>query len=280
MASPVTVSRIQNRRGTQAQFDALYPAEYISAPGATSLGSVITVSTTTGLTVNAPPTVLSGTGTFAPGTIILSIDSGTTFTVSLVPIVALSGGSTVVRVPKYDGTWGVSSVLYPNILMPGELALCTDTFTVYIGNVNGGFIQFYMSSTAPGILLPPLVLQLPPTVIFPALPIFTPIPELSYLATPFFTLLYDITDNAASPDQNAVGMDFSRNGEMKITAVANVIPTPVNLSDTSVDVNNTPGPFDISFTADYSGPTIEISYSHNFPGNLTFSSSTILWLPF
>jgi len=68
MASPVTVSRIQNRRGTQAQFNALYP-------------------------------------------------------------------------PGYTGTGPVNINLYPNILMPGELALCTDTRRVFLGNLSGEYIE-------------------------------------------------------------------------------------------------------------------------------------------
>lgn len=197
MASPVTVSRIQNRRGTQAQFNALYP-------------------------------------------------------------------------PGYTGVGPVDINLYPNILMPGELALATDTRRIFIGNLIGEYVELAASLGA-GILLGPLVLQLPPAAVF------TPIPQLNYLATPFFTLLYDITDSL-SPDQNAVGTTFSRNGEIKITAVTDFGPGSVSLSDTSVDVNTTL--FDISFSADYNGSDIEISYIHDFPGNLTFSSSTILWLPF
>jgi hypothetical protein len=202
MASPVTVSRIQNRRGTQAQFDALYP-------------------------------------------------------------------------PGYTGVGPVDINLYPNILMPGELALCTDTRRIFLGNLTGEYVEI-ASVLGGGILLAPFVMQLLPTVVFPAPPIFTPIPALNYLATPFFTLLYDVTDSL-NPDWNTVGTTFSRNGEMKITATVNTGPGSVSLVDTSSDVNTTL--FDISFTADYNGPNIEISYSHDFPGSLTFSSSTILWLP-
>lgn len=197
MASPVTVSRIQNRRGTQAQFDALYP-------------------------------------------------------------------------PGYTGVGPVDINIWPNILMPGELALTTDTRRIFLGNLTGEYLEIE-TATGGGILLGPLVIQLPPAGIF------TPIPQLDYLPTPFFTLLYDITDSL-SPDQNVVGTTFSRNGEMKITAVTDFGPGSVSLSDTSIDVNTTL--FDISFSADYNGPVIEISYMHNFLGNLTLSSSTILWLPF
>jgi hypothetical protein len=196
MASPVTVSRIQNRRGTQAQFDALYP-------------------------------------------------------------------------PGYTGVGPVDINIYPNILMPGELALTTDTRRIFLGNLTGEYIEI-ATATGGGILLGPLVLSLPP------IGVPTPIPQLDYLATPFFTLLYDITDSP-SPDWNTVGTAFSRNGEMKITAVTDFGPGSVSLTDTSTEVNTTL--FDISFTADYNGPNIEISYTHNFLGSLTFSSSTILWLP-
>lgn len=222
MASPVTVSRIQNRRGTQVDFNgliftpggpnSLYPLPTIPFPG--------------------------GTG-YYPGN------------------------------PSADPDFTVTN--YPNVLMPGELALCTDTFTVYIGNINGGYVQLTNPPppTISDLVFGPLVvISLPPS---PG--IFTPIPALNYLATPFFTLLYDITDSP-SPDWNTVGTNFSRNGEMKITAV---ISPGVVLTDTSTEVNNTL--HDISFTAAYSGPNIQISYMHNFPGSLTFSSSTIRWLP-
>lgn len=68
---------------------------YTSAAGATSVGAVVTVTSTAGLAVGMIPTVSAGTGTFATGTRILSVDSATQFTVSAVPTVALSGGAVV-----------------------------------------------------------------------------------------------------------------------------------------------------------------------------------------
>jgi hypothetical protein len=74
MASPVTVTRIQNRRGTQDQFDDLYP-------------------------------------------------------------------------PGYDGTGGFGSVVgfnitnYPGVLLSGEIALCTDSRRVFLGNINGEYLE-------------------------------------------------------------------------------------------------------------------------------------------
>lgn len=75
MAAPVVVSRIQSRRGTQAQFDALYPLGY------------------------------SGIG-------------------------------------GYGSLPGFNSTNYPNVLMPGELALCTDTRRVFLGNLNAEYLEF------------------------------------------------------------------------------------------------------------------------------------------
>jgi len=69
---------------------------YTSAAGATSTGAVITVTTTAGLVAGMKPRITAGVGTFAADTVITQINSGTTFTVSIVPTVALSGGATVV----------------------------------------------------------------------------------------------------------------------------------------------------------------------------------------
>ncbi len=210
MASPVVVGRIQNRRGTQTQFDALYP-------------------------------------------------------------------------PGYDGVGGADINIYTGILLPGELALCTDTRRAFIGNLNGEYIELD-TIIGDGIVLNPLVVVLPPV------PTFTVIPELMYQATPFFTLLYSITDSL-SPDWNTIGSVFSKNGELKITAVVDfvsppLIPpfpplTPVTLSDTGTEINLAT-PADISFIAQYDGTftNIELLYMHDFAGPVTFSTNTIRWIPF
>ena len=223
MASPVVVSRIQNRRGTQDQFNGLtgiYPNGYDGIGG-----------------YNPP-----GTG----------------------PV-------------------GYTSSTYPNVLMPGELALCTDSGRVFMGSVNGTYIEITkpIIPISNNITLQPLTLVLIPV----AIP--TVIPALSYAATPFFSLLYDITDNL-NPDWNLPGTNFSKNGEIQITGVLPAFPpipnppfspiVPVTLSDTGIEVNTTA--FDITFTAQYSGINIEIMYTHNFPGSLIFNTSSIIWLPF
>jgi hypothetical protein len=202
MATPVVVSRIQNRRGTQTQFDNLYP-------------------------------------------------------------------------PGYTGTGGVDINVWPNILLPGELALATDTRRVFLGNLNGEYIELTNSSLT-DIALLPLVLVLPPAAVF------TAIPQLEIDPTPFFTLFYDIT-NSLNPDWNTVGATFSRNGEMKITAtVDNILPPDrATLTDTSTEIN-LEVPDDISFVAQYNlaSTKIEILYKHDFAGSLTFSTSSLHWLPF
>lgn len=73
---------------------------YTSAVGATSSGNIVTVSTTVGLTTGMIPVVTAGAGTFASGTVVTGITSATTFTVSTVPTVALSGGASVVTGTK------------------------------------------------------------------------------------------------------------------------------------------------------------------------------------
>lgn len=204
MVSPVVVSRIQNRRGTQVQFDALYP-------------------------------------------------------------------------PGYNGVGGADINIWTNILLPGEVALCTDTRRVFIGNLNGEYIEID-TTLGGGIALLPLVISLPP------IGVFTAIPELEYDPSPFFTLLYDVTDSP-SLDWNVVGSNFSKNGELKITAVADWSPpTPAaTLTDTGTEMYG-PGytTESISFEAGYNlaSDKIQIRYTHNFPTNLTFSTTSLRWLPF
>lgn len=213
MSTPIVASRMQNRRGTQSQFNALYP-------------------------------------------------------------------------PGYNGTGGADISVWPNILLPGEIALCTDTRRVFIGNLNGEYFEIdpVNAGSLSSIVLIPLVLTLPPAATF------TIIPELSYSTTPFFSLLYDITDSS-DPNWNLVGTNFSKNGEMKITAVLNFVPapaippfpaiTPVSLLDVGNEINLS-SPCNISFMAQYNllATGIDILYMHDFPGSLKFSTGSVHWVDF
>ena len=204
----------------------------------------------------------------------------------------------VSRMQNRRGTQAEFDNLYPagqpgsgtEILQPGEIALCTDTLRVFVGNLNGTFFEL---TTGSGPTPPPspvenghynpLVLTLPPQ----ATP--TLISPLTYTKTPFFTLIYSLSDAASIVDANTVGTNFSKNGSLAITAITNFAPLPPNLpfptlkpvtlTDTGTEINTTE--FDISFSASYdvTGNNIEISYMHNFPGNLTFSTSSIIWTP-
>lgn len=70
---------------------------YTSTPGATGSTATITVPSTTGLVAGMTLEVVSGTGAFAPGTIVVSVSGLTSFVASQAPTTALSGTTTVVR---------------------------------------------------------------------------------------------------------------------------------------------------------------------------------------
>lgn len=79
---------------------------YLSAPGATSSGTTITVTSTNGLRVGMPVSIQSGTGQFQSGTVISSITSATVFEVSLSPSTPLSGGATVIEAERiWEHCW-------------------------------------------------------------------------------------------------------------------------------------------------------------------------------
>lgn len=69
--------------------------DYVSQPGATNFGSVITVSTTTGLRVGMPVWVSSGTGNFPAHTVVTNILSSTTFEINTTPSVDLSANAVI-----------------------------------------------------------------------------------------------------------------------------------------------------------------------------------------
>lgn len=213
MPNPVVVTRIQNRRGTQTQFDSLYPAGYTGIGG-------------------------------------------------------------------FSGSFNITT--FPGVLVSGEIALCTDSRRIFMGNINGEYIEVG-AATASDLVLSPFVVSLPPQASF------TTIPTLTYAASPFMKILYDVTDTASS-DWNAVGTTFSRNGQLEITAVTSFAPisnlpfpptVPVNLTDTGTEINLSL-PASISFIAQYDVTLslIEILYTHDFAGSLTLSSSSIKWISF
>jgi len=83
---------------------------YTSAAGATSSSALVTVTNTANLVVGMGVIVTSGVGTFVPGSLVTNINSTTTFTVSVAPSVALSGGASIV-VGTFPLTTYISSQL-------------------------------------------------------------------------------------------------------------------------------------------------------------------------
>jgi len=84
--------------------------DYLSVPGATSSGTTVTIpssnGTTSGLRVGMPVFVHSGTGAFAAGTTIASINhTAKTFTVSSAPTTALSGNAVVRAERIWEHCW-------------------------------------------------------------------------------------------------------------------------------------------------------------------------------
>ena len=83
---------------------------YVSAAGATSTGTVVTVGSTVGLFEGMAVSVTAGTGAFAAGSTVIFIINATTFVVSATPTTPLSGGASVVTglLPTYtegNGTY-------------------------------------------------------------------------------------------------------------------------------------------------------------------------------
>ena len=71
-------------------------AAYTSAAGATSSGTTVSVTSTSGLSAGMMVSVSAGVGAFAATATVTAVVSATTFTVSPAPTTALSGGASVV----------------------------------------------------------------------------------------------------------------------------------------------------------------------------------------
>jgi hypothetical protein len=106
---------------------------YLSAAGATSTGTLVTVGTTAGLAIGTPITVSAGVGAFAAGSYVQVINSTTTFTVSATPTTPLSGGLSVVSgVASALVYFGMGPFLTTGFSASGGTV--TITFTTYPGS--------------------------------------------------------------------------------------------------------------------------------------------------
>jgi formylglycine-generating enzyme required for sulfatase activity len=97
--------------------------DYRSAPGATSVGRIIQVSSTDGIRVGQPVWVESGGGLLRDTTRVLSVLGAQRFEIDREPLLALSGGTTVVATtriwePVYPDTGGTFAGLLPDRSWP------------------------------------------------------------------------------------------------------------------------------------------------------------------
>ncbi len=117
-------------------------AVYTSAASASSSSTTVTVGTTDGLAIGMLVNVSAGTGTFAANTYVTAINSGTTFTVSAAPTVALSGatvtGNSTTSISNYPASSYTFVGVSGSILNPIYLSVGTTTATSVQGNTIAG----------------------------------------------------------------------------------------------------------------------------------------------
>jgi len=97
--------------------------DYRSAPGATSVGRIIQVSSTDGIRVGQPVWVASGIGLLRDTTRVLAVLGAQSFEIDRDPLVALGGGATVVATtriwePVYPDSGGTFAGLLPDRTWP------------------------------------------------------------------------------------------------------------------------------------------------------------------
>jgi len=113
------------------------PATYSSGPLAgSSVGVLVTVNDTTGLVAGMTPTVSAGTGAFAAGTFVVSVDSGTTFTVNAVPTTALVGATVTAGYAwvQLSGASGPTSIVIQSVWPDLTNVLTTQEYWVKTGS--------------------------------------------------------------------------------------------------------------------------------------------------
>jgi formylglycine-generating enzyme required for sulfatase activity len=104
IASTTAGSGAEAEAHIQTEYDAAWvfikfrvgAADITLSPGATNSGNLITVQSTLGLRKGMPVSIVSGSGSFSPGTVITSVNSTTTFSVSSSPITALSINTVII----------------------------------------------------------------------------------------------------------------------------------------------------------------------------------------
>ena len=95
--------------------------------------------------------------------------------------------------PGYKGVGGVNLKEYPDVLAQGEIGLCTDTARVFLGTLNGEYIEL----DSAGIDKVHQLMIRPLSVILPPSSGFARIPHLDSIYTSMLIIKYSITDNTA-----------------------------------------------------------------------------------
>lgn len=291
---PVTVTRIQNRRGTYSQFLNLYPVGYSGVGGFNSIP---------GYTAAAYPNVLQ------PGELALCTDNRKMFMGNLngeyIEVGAGTGGGstgTVSSVNVSGGSTGLAAIGGPittsgTIVLGGKLKIengGTNAMTAQEARTNllpsqsgqnGKYLKTngtdvsWQNLPAPGVFTPLIITLLPTSTSF------VHIPELDYDPTPFYRIMYGITDAPASVppilnDANNVGPLFSKNGQLELTVILPSGGEYVDAILTDLGTELQPeSNFSVSFKASYNsaGNKVQISYVSNYPTPLLFTTTSLKW---
>jgi len=138
----------------QIEVRALNTPAYTSANTASSSGTTITVTSTTNLDTGMVVKVTAGTGSFLPGTKVLSITDLTTFVVSKTPTTALSGATVTgaAVLTNYTSPVNLSSTK-PILLFTGNGQAFTSGHLGYNGSPNNDTVTVTLGGNGSNIPL-------------------------------------------------------------------------------------------------------------------------------
>lgn len=172
---------------------------------------------------------------------------------------------------QYNGVGGVDLARYPNVLAQGEIGLCTDTCRVFMGTLNGEYIELEADrATTSQVQLQPFVRYLIPSNTF------RPIPGFSFRSVPLMNIEYSVSDSSSS-DWTRPGKEYTKNGKLTVSSIDGNVTHLDSAVETSPNYN-----YDIYFkvVTDSSGLACTMFYRHNYKATLTFSSQSTQWAPF
>ena len=120
--------------------------------------------------------------------------------------------------PGYTGVGGVNLKDYPNVLSQGEIGVCLDTARVFLGTLNGEYIELDAGvDDVHQLMLRPLSVILPPSSGFAR------IPHLDSPYTAMLIIKYSITDNTTETWTDP-GLQFTKSGTIRVTTTTGDLP--------------------------------------------------------